>query len=106
MTGNLLRQLVYELRKALPERRLKNNLAFQQIIDQFRRYKTTDEQMCKARDEMEFIARTYLCYLRSCRIKNIIDDKFQGKGEMTVDETAKMVGFKLPGDSKSTNFQP
>lgn len=96
----LLRQIISELRYALPERGLKNNLALKYLITQFRKYNTTDQQLCKAREEMEFIAKTYLCYLKSSRLEREILEEFHGKGERTVSETAKMVGFKLPHDPK------
>lgn len=100
MLGNisLLRQIISELRYALPEGGVKNHLALKYIINHFRKYNTTDQQLCKAREEMEFIAKTYLCYLKSSRLERQILDEFHGKGERTVNETAKMVGFKLPHD--------
>lgn len=97
---SLLRQIISELRYALPEGSLKDNLTLKYIISQFRKYKTTDEQLCKAKEEMESIARTYLCYLKSLRLEKQILDQYHGKGERTVSETAKMVGFKLPHDPK------
>lgn len=102
MSGNisLLRQIISELRYALPEGGLKNNLTLKYIIGQFRKYNTTDQQLCKAKEEIEYIAKTYLCYLRSSRVEKQILEEFHGKGERTVEETAKMVGFKLPHDPK------
>lgn len=102
MSGNisLLRQIISELRYALPEGGLKNNLTLKYIVNQFRKYNTTDQQLCKAKEEMEFIAKTYLCYLKSSRLEKQILEEFHGKGERTVSETAKMVGFKLPHDPK------
>lgn len=52
------------------------------------------------REEMDFMAKTFLCYLRSSRLSHEIHDEFHGKGERTVAETARMVGFKLPHDPK------
>lgn len=97
---SILRNLIAELRYALPEGSLKNNLALEYIVNQFRKYKTTDEQLCKAREEMEFMANTYLCYLKSSRMAQEIHSEFHGKGERTIQETANMVGFKLPHDPK------
>lgn len=97
---SLLRQIIAEIRYALPEGSLKNNLALNYIISQFRKYNTTDEQLCKAKAEMEFIGKTYLCYLKSLRLEKKILEEFHGKGERTVSETARMVGFKLPHDPK------
>lgn len=102
MSGNisLLRQILSELRYALPKRGLKNDLALKYIISQFRKYNTTDQQLCKAKEEMQFIAKTYLCYLKSSRLEREILEEFHGKGERTVTETANLVGFKLPHDPK------
>lgn len=97
---NMLRQILSELRQATPSGHLKNNLYVQYLITQYKKFKTTDEQLCRAREEMKFIANTYLTYLRSTRLRNQICDEFHGKGERTVAETAKMVGFKLPHDPK------
>lgn len=97
---SLLRQIIAELRYALPEGNLKNNMALKYVISQFRKYKTTDEQLCKAKEEMEFIGKTYLCYLKSSRLEKQIIEQYHGKGERTVSDTAKLVGFKLPHDPK------
>lgn len=97
---SLLRQIISELRYTLPEGSLKNSLNLKYIINQFRKYNTTDQQLCKAKEEVEFIAKSYLCYLKSLRLEKQIFDEFHGKGERTVEETAKMVGFKLPHDPK------
>ncbi|XP_060526096.1 protein FMC1 homolog [Cylas formicarius] len=96
----LLRQIISELRLALPNRKLKDDLSYQHIMGQFRKYQTTDRELCKARDEMEAVARTYLCYLRSSRITQQLKSEFHGKGERSINETARMVGFKLPHDPK------
>ncbi|KAH1012359.1 hypothetical protein HUJ05_011531 [Dendroctonus ponderosae] len=44
-----LRGLIQELRYAIPDSGLKDNLAFQYIVEQYRKYNTTDQQLCKAR---------------------------------------------------------
>lgn len=95
-----LRQLISELRKAIPKNNFKDSLLVKYIFQQYRKYQTTDEQLCKAREEVKFIANTYLTYLRSSRMHKEILDEFHGKGERTVEQTAKMVGFKLPHEPK------
>ncbi|KAF7264641.1 hypothetical protein GWI33_022922 [Rhynchophorus ferrugineus] len=69
-------------------------------MSQYRKFNTTDQQLCRAKEEMDFIAKTFLCYLKSARLSYEIQDEFHGKGERTVAETARMVGFKLPHDPK------
>ncbi|KAJ8985707.1 hypothetical protein NQ317_014356 [Molorchus minor] len=96
----LLRNIISELRYASPEGHVKNSLMLRYAVDQFRKYKTTDQQLCKAREEVEFMAKTYLCYLKSSRVHKEIQQEYHGRGERTVEETAKMVGFKLPHDPK------
>ncbi|KAL3277205.1 hypothetical protein HHI36_012555 [Cryptolaemus montrouzieri] len=95
-----IRQIISELRKVVPKENMKNNLALRYIVNQYKKYQTTDQQLCKAKEEMDFMAKTYLCYLQSSRLCQEIHDEFHSKGERTVEETAKMVGFKLPHDPK------
>lgn len=96
----VLRQIVSELRQILSSGSLKDNTTYQYILSQYRKFRTTDEQLCRAREEMNFVANTYLTYLRSSRLRNQICDEFHGKGERSVADTAKLVGFKLPHDPK------
>lgn len=101
-TGSqLYRSLLNELRLANANGRLhKDSHAAKYITNQFEMHKTTDETLCKAREEMKFLGETYLCYLRSLRKFNQISREYKGKGERNVKETADMVGFKLPHDPK------
>ncbi|XP_044755950.1 protein FMC1 homolog isoform X2 [Coccinella septempunctata] len=95
-----IRNIISELRHAIPKENLKNHITLRYIVGEFRKYQTTDEQLCKAKEEMKFMAETYLCYLKSSRLCQQIHHDFHGKGERTIEETAKMVGFKLPHDPK------
>jgi hypothetical protein len=96
----VLRGLLKELRLASPNQTIKDSLPAQFIIKQFKKYETTDEQLCKEKDEMLFLSKTYLCYLESSRNYKKINDEYKGVGERSVEDTAKMVGFKLPHDPK------
>ncbi|XP_022899882.1 protein FMC1 homolog isoform X2 [Onthophagus taurus] len=97
----LLRNIISEMRHTLPSnKKLNENLTMRYILSQFRKHQLTDQQYCKANEEMKFMATSYLCYLRSGRLQKKISAEFHGKGERTVSETAKMVGFKLPHDPK------
>lgn len=95
-----LRQILSELRHIDSTSTLKDNLLAQYVLKQFRKYKTTSEQLCKPIEEMEFIANTYLCYLKSSRLHREINEQFHGKGERSIADTAKLVGFKLPHEPK------
>ncbi|XP_055381290.1 protein FMC1 homolog [Condylostylus longicornis] len=96
----ILRSLLHELRQASPNKCIKNNLAANYILAQFKKYQTTDQTLCKAREEMKFLGKTYLCYLQSLRRHAEIHKEYHGRGERTVKETADIVGFKLPTDPK------
>lgn len=95
-----LRQLLSELRKQSTTKKLAENQMVQYILRQYRKYQTTDQQLCKAADEMHFRAKTYHDYLYHTRRYKEINMEFKGKGERSIEETARMVGFKLPHDPK------
>lgn len=95
-----LRQIVHELRRSASRKDLKDSLIMQYILQQYRKFSTTDQQVCKAVEEVNAIANTYLCYLKSTRIQQEIHDQYHNKGERSIRETANIVGFKLPHDPK------
>ncbi|KOB67572.1 Uncharacterized protein OBRU01_19628 [Operophtera brumata] len=95
-----LRHLLSEVRKQNPTKKLSDNQMVQYILDQYRKHQTTDQQLCKAIDEMHYKARTYCNYLESLRKYKEINVEFKGKGERSIKDTADMVGFKLPHDPK------
>lgn len=95
-----LRLLANELRSAGYSDKLKEAPAVQYILDQYRKYKVTDQQLCKAQEEMKYLSETYLCYLRSSRQYMELHKQYKGKGERSTEETANLVGFKLPHDPK------
>lgn len=101
MALNIYRSLLHELRLASPNGLLaKDSLVFKYISSQYRKYQTTDETLCKAKEEMKYVGNTYLCYLRSLRKYEEVEKHFKGVGERSVENTATMVGFKLPHDPK------
>lgn len=95
-----LRQLTSELRKITSNSKIRETLQMQFILSQYRRNRVTDQQLCKAQEEMKFMADTYRCYLKSLRIHGEILSEYHGRGERTIEETANIVGFKLPHDPK------
>ncbi|XP_058821467.1 protein FMC1 homolog [Topomyia yanbarensis] len=98
--GVTLKKLLNELRKVSPEANYKESLAAKYIVSQFRKFETTEQQHCRAREEMHFTAKTYLCYLQSIRKLKEINATYSGRGERSIRDTADMVGFKLPHDPK------
>jgi len=95
-----LRLLASELRLASFSGNLKESPAIRYVLDGYKKFKVTDQQLCKAQEEMKYISETYLCYLKSTRQYVELHKHYQGKGERSAEETAKMVGFKLPHDPK------
>uniref|UniRef100_A0A336MEE9 Protein FMC1 homolog n=1 Tax=Culicoides sonorensis TaxID=179676 RepID=A0A336MEE9_CULSO len=94
----LLKALLHELRLNSPRGTLKDSQMAEYIIEQFRKYQTTDLQLCKAKDEMQYLGNTYLTYLKSVREHEALLSNYKGKGERSIKETADLVGFKLPHD--------
>ncbi|XP_037945566.1 protein FMC1 homolog [Teleopsis dalmanni] len=95
-----MRALLDQLRHSLPSGGIKHSLAVRYILAQYQLFRTTDQQLCKAKDEALFLGRTYLTYLASIRKYNELHKEYHGRGERSVKETADMVGFKLPTDPK------
>lgn len=97
---HVLRRLLQEIRKITPSRKLKDALIVPFILKESRKYQITDTQLCKQKNEMVYLADSYRCYLESSRRYRELLEKYQGKGERSIKQTADMVGFKLPHDPK------
>lgn len=69
-------------------------------MEQAHAHKETSQVLCKAREELNNLAETYLCYLTSQETRKEIHKQYAGKGERGIKETADLVGFKLPHDPK------
>ena len=95
-----VRHLISEIRFISSEKKVQDSLLVKYIMSQFRKYQETDQQLCKAQEEMKFLAQSYLCYLQSQRRYEEIHNQYHAKGERSVQETADMLGFKLPHDPK------
>jgi hypothetical protein len=95
-----LRSLLREIRHTSSAKKLAETPQVQYLMSQYRKYQTTDEQLCKMKSEMNFLSETYHCYLRSMRNYKEINSHYKGAGERSVADTASMVGFKLPHDPK------
>jgi hypothetical protein len=66
------------------------------ILDQYRKYQTTEKQLCKAGEEMNHLSDSYATYLFSQRKWADVHGEYHAKGERSVTEVAHMVGFKMP----------
>nr|XP_016937911.2 protein FMC1 homolog [Drosophila suzukii] len=101
MSGTkVLRSLLHELRQSSPNGCIKDSLAARYVLAQYKKFATTEQQVCKARSEATFLGQTYLTYLASQRQYLELYKEFHGRGERSVRDTADLVGFKLPSDPK------
>lgn len=99
--ANLYRAIINEIRLVSPNGVAKKDSPIMKYLSsQYRQHATTDELLCKAKEEAKFLGETYLCYLKSVRRQAEIVKEYGGKGERSVEETAGLVGFKLPHDPK------
>ncbi len=106
-TKSLLRGLYRELRHSMPtagsadgKQRIMGSPAAEYIGAQMRRFQLTERQHCRAVGELRHLADTYRTYLASQRLYQQVHEEFHAKGERSVEDTAKVVGFKLPHDPK------
>lgn len=56
----------------------------------------TDQRICRGPNELRFIGESYQTYLSSGEKYRQLLNKYHGKSERSVEQTAKMMGFKLP----------
>ena len=96
-----LRRVLSELRLSVEDpKSIKNARVTQYIMQQYRKHQTTERQHCKAAAEMTHLADSYATYLASQRKWKEVHEEYHAKGERSVEDTAKIVGFKLPHDPK------
>ncbi|KAL4143782.1 hypothetical protein QTP88_006068 [Uroleucon formosanum] len=98
----LLRSLTREFRYVTLDGKLLDRPLMRLILSEYRSNQVTPAQYCRGPNEMVWVADTYLQYIRSQRICRELTDKHQRR-EKTVQETADMIGFRLP--SAPTNDQ-
>ncbi|CAL9693638.1 unnamed protein product [Knipowitschia caucasica] len=71
-------------------------LAYNYVVDQFRKNKVTGERYCRAQQEAHHAADTYLCLLSSTRNHLILHNLYHGKGDCSTEQAAGLVGLRLP----------
>lgn len=72
------------------------------ISEHIRKHDVTDQRICRAPQELDYIAQCYKTYLASGEQYRLLYGKYYGKGEKSVEESAKAVGLKLP-ETKPAN---
>ncbi|XP_040047049.1 protein FMC1 homolog [Gasterosteus aculeatus] len=74
----------------------KRSLAYNYIMEQFRKNKVTGERYCRAQHESNHDSHTYLCLLASTRTHMALHELYHSKGEHSTKSAAAMVGLRLP----------
>uniref|UniRef100_A0A8C6WG22 Protein FMC1 homolog n=1 Tax=Neogobius melanostomus TaxID=47308 RepID=A0A8C6WG22_9GOBI len=74
----------------------RQSLAYNYVMDQFRKNKVTGERYCRAQQEAHHAAQTYLCLLSSTRNHMILHNIYHGKGNRSTEQMAGVVGLRLP----------
>ncbi|KAK0058677.1 UPF0562 protein [Biomphalaria pfeifferi] len=92
----ILRSLARELKLIYKKKDMCEVPVYAYVREQFRNFQVTGEKMCRARQEAEHLAQTYLCYLESTRKHEAVSAHYRGKGERSVESSANIVGLKLP----------
>ncbi|XP_036409007.1 protein FMC1 homolog [Megalops cyprinoides] len=74
----------------------KQTLAYNYVLDQFRKNQVSSERYCRAQVEALHASHTYLCLLASTRHHLTLHNLYHGKGERGPEEVAGIVGLRLP----------
>ncbi|CAG0918321.1 unnamed protein product [Notodromas monacha] len=101
MSSNLklLRGLVKELRHRTRTGTAIDSPLIHFVFNQFRKFQVTSELVCRQAKEAQSTGEAYFVYLESSRKHAELLKHYHGRGERSVEDTAKLVGFKLPHDS-------
>ncbi|XP_002741833.1 protein FMC1 homolog [Saccoglossus kowalevskii] len=94
-TLTLLRHLVRELRHCHNKKPVQKSLAYNYIINEYRRHNVTSERTCKGENELKHKANTYLSLLHNARRYQELHAEYKGS-ELSVQSAADLMGFKLP----------
>ncbi|GIY76056.1 protein FMC1 homolog [Caerostris darwini] len=104
LTLAVLRGISHELRRANPKLKpVSQTTALSYLMNEYRSHQVTEKRICKNDEELNMMAKTYLCYLESLRQNQELIDRYHSHGERSVEETAQLVGFSLP---QSSNDKP
>ncbi|XP_025084529.1 protein FMC1 homolog [Pomacea canaliculata] len=95
-TREVFRQLMRELKLIYKTDNLHNVPAYAYVESQFRRFQVTGEKECRGKEEAKHMAQTYLCLLKSVRLQEELNAQYKGKGERSIESSARMVGLALP----------
>ena len=91
---NLYKNLYKNLRAPLTQNVTNTNL-HELLRNEFRQHSVSDSKYCMEKNEMYFIANSYLTYLNSTNKTLELYARYC-KGERSIEDSAKLVGLKLP----------
>ncbi|XP_028311403.1 protein FMC1 homolog [Gouania willdenowi] len=74
----------------------RQSLAYNYVMDQYRKNKVTGERYCRAQQEAHHASQAYLCLLTSTRNHMVLHNLYHAKGERSPEQAAGMVGLRLP----------
>ncbi|KAF2369098.1 hypothetical protein FHG87_000141 [Trinorchestia longiramus] len=74
-----------------------NSPTYMFIMEQYKKNSVTDAQLCHEQQELAFLAETYATYLEAGKKYKELYEEFHHP-ERSIEETARIVGFKLPQD--------
>ncbi|XP_005097606.1 protein FMC1 homolog [Aplysia californica] len=94
--SRVLRSLAKELGRVYRKEKLQDVPAYAYLHEQMKNFEVTDEKICRAHNEVQHVAETYLCYLESLRKQEELSQQYKGRGERSVESSAEIVGLKLP----------
>jgi len=101
---NILRCLYRELRPSVnaPQKHVYEIQVWKYIVGLCRQFKTQQHssQGLEVQKNMEQTGRSYVLYLQGSREYHRISDVYKGAGERSADDTAKLLGFKMPNEPK------
>jgi len=95
----VLRQLIRELRHISKKGPIKDSPAVTYVINEYHKYQVTGAKYCKEKDEMQHLAETYLCMLKSNRKQTVLSALYL-RGERSPEEAARLVGLSMPNTYK------
>ncbi|XP_078695371.1 uncharacterized protein LOC144924249 isoform X1 [Branchiostoma floridae x Branchiostoma belcheri] len=67
----VLRGLIRELRHVHKKGPVKETIAYNYLMEQYRKHQVTDQRICRAHQELQRNAETYLCLLKSTRLQQV-----------------------------------
>lgn len=101
----ILRNLYRELRPTVnaPQKHVHQTQLWKYIVGLCRDCRNfTPGEVALVKKNLESTGRSYLFYLQAAREYHRISDEYKGVGERTAEDTAKMLGFKMPNEPKES----